>query len=421
MNFKTKLSAGTLLSTLILALILFTSCSILLLGSYYFKYQVIKDIIGEKLDENMKAAITLALNDNQLYKEPYRDSALLFGNPEDLAYYKKTLWGLFPLASIRVISKQREKEKAFLYGASDHHLKNATLYLADHNRPLSLVGNTYIEGTAFLPKSGIRSGFFDQKGFSRKKLIEGIIDSSKTTLPEVNPVFAEQFKIFPKLISDTIQSLPLFEDKINSFLNPSIIYKANAWGVLNNRKLAGNIIVVSDSILEAGPTSKLENIIMVAPYICFKEGFEGCVQAIALDSITIEKKCRLKYPSAIIGIGRDNLTGNTGSTLNICKESIVEGVVMSITGKGKNNIKPVINIKKEGIIKGLVFTTGNTYLSGTVKGAIYTDFFFEQRGPMSMENMLTDATIIKSNWYLWGNYFSLFNDAARQKVIKWLE
>ncbi|MCH5718183.1 hypothetical protein [Niabella hibiscisoli] len=146
-------------------MILFVTCSLLLLGVYYLRYFQVKDEINERLENDIQSIKTLLLADNEISNQVRLDSFLLFNQQPDSAYYTKELWGAYPLAHIKASYKGRQKELCFLYGASSYPFADATLYLSDQNRPLSLVGDTYIEGKAYLPKSGIRSGFFSKRDF----------------------------------------------------------------------------------------------------------------------------------------------------------------------------------------------------------------------------------------------------------------
>ena len=299
---------------------------------------------------------------------------------------------------------------------------NTSLYVADHDRPLSLSGDTYIEGNAYLPKSGLRSGFFGQQGFSRKKLIEGEILSSTKTLPPISPSFKEYFLQLGHYINDTtINFEELKEDSVvNSFDLPVRLIQLPKNGLLLNNILKGKFIVVSDSVINIEASTKLSDVILIAPYIHFNTGFAGSIQAFALDSITVEPDCNLRYPSSLVGLGRNEMLGNTGSTITLHNHCTVEGIVLALTGEGNSNIKPTIKIKQGATVNGLVYNDGYSYLNGKVAGAIFTHFFFEQRGPLSMENILIDATIVQSRWLKEANYFSIFTEGTRQKVMKWL-
>jgi hypothetical protein len=420
MFWNKKLPGSSLLSTLFLSLILMITCSLLLLGVYYLRYFQVKDEINERLENDIQSVKTLLLADNEIRNPVYTDSFLLFNQQPDSGYYTKEIWGAYPLAHIKASYKGRQKELCFLYGASTYPFADATLYLSDQNRPLSLVGDTYIQGKAYLPKSGIRSGFFQQKGFSRKRLIEGETDSSKKQLPDVTATYKDHFKQYAQLINTSAKTTALTEDAQQSFTKNVQLYKTGSWGILNNRSLSGKIMVVSDSVIEIDNTSRLNNIILIAPFIHFKEGFKGSVQALALDSITVDAGCRLNYPSALIGLGRQGELGNTGSTITLHNNAVVEGIIASFKSEKKSNIHPVVKIKQGATAKGLVYCAGYVYLNGKVEGSIYTDFFFEQRGPLSMENILIDVSIVRSPYLLQGHPFSFFEGARDQKVISWL-
>ncbi|WP_460687934.1 hypothetical protein [Niabella aquatica] len=372
------------------------------------------------MQNNIESLTNIALADNKLYVDPFQDSFLLFENSLDSGYIIREIWGIFPSASLKVTCKGRTQTTAFMYGASRHHYESATLYLTDHDRPLSLTGDTYIEGNVFLPKSGVRSGFFDQKGFSGKKLIEGNTDTSQKKLPVLAAALTNQLRRLAQFITETEKGVSLSQDITQSFFSDAQYIRANKWGKLSNKSLAGRIIVISDSIIEVDESSRLKDVLLIAPFIHFKEGFTGSVQAFALDSITIETGCHLTYPSAIVGIGRQDVLGNTGATVTMHSGCLVEGIIMSLIGEATSNIRPVIKINKMANINGLVYNEGYTYLNGKIAGAIFSDFFFEQRGPISMENILIDATIVKSKWLANANYFSVFDNASVQRIIKWL-
>jgi hypothetical protein len=420
MFWSQKLPASSLLSTLFLSLILMITCSLLLLGVYYLKYFQVKDEINDRLENDIQSVKAILLSQNQISSKAVADSFLLFNQQPDSGFYTREIWGAYPLAHLKAAYKGRHKELCFLYGASTYPFADATLYLSDQNRPLSLVGDTYIEGKAYLPKSGIRSGFFQQKGFSRKRLIEGATDSSKKDLPPVISAYKDHFKQYARLINAAPNSVALTENVQQSFTKGVQLYKTSSWGILNNRVLSGKIIIISDSVIEVDKTSRLKDIILIAPFIHFKEGFEGTVQALALDSITVEAGCRLNYPSALIGLGRQGEMGNTGSTITLHNNTIAEGIVASFRSEKKSNINPVIKLKQGATVKGLVYCAGYAYLNGKVEGSVYTDFFFEQRGPLSMENILIDVSITRSPYLLQGHPFSFFEGARDQKVIRWL-
>ncbi len=415
-----KLNGSSLLATLILSLIILITCSLLLLALYYFRFFAVRDAIELRLSDDLESGITLVLADAVVNQQPVHDSTLLFeNNSPDSVFYTHELWGCFRAAGIKVSYKGRTKEKAFLYSAAQFPYLDASVYLTDHDRPLSVTGDTYIEGKAYLPQSGIRSGFFQDKGFSRKNLIEGNIDSSKKQLPALQPEYRDYFQELTTLTNEK-GSAPVPSGDQQSFLQERRIIRLPRNGILTNQHFSGKLVLVSDSVIEVNTGTQLAHVLLVAPFIHFTGGFKGAVQAIALDSITVESGCTFDYPSALVGAGRVNSIGNTSATVTIASGSTLQGILLALSEKNNTNIKPVVKIKSSAAVKGLVYNQGYTYLNGTVEGAVFTDFFFEQRGPMSMENILIDATIRSSKWFRQANYFSVFTGAARQTILQWL-
>ncbi|WP_300600659.1 hypothetical protein [Niabella sp.] len=420
--FYKKLPAGSLIATLVLSLVIFITCGMLLLALYHFKYFEIKDQLELRLNDDLQSGMERVLAAERLTATAEQDSSLLFEGQTDSLYYRNEQWGCFRSSGINVAYKGRAKTSAFLYGAEAFQYQDASLYLADHDRPLSLTGDTYIEGKAYLPKSGLRSGFFQQKGFSRKNLIEGTIDSSHKQLPALETPFRKQLRELGNRVTDTLLSpTSALEDSVaHSFFNASRQLILPRKGMLTHQYLRGKLIVLSDSVIEVSSGAYLEDVILVAPFIHFTTGFKGAVQAIALDSITAESGCVFEYPSALVGLGRSNAIGNTGATVTLHEGAILHGMLLGLAENDHSNIKPVVKIKAGATVKGLVYNEGYTYLNGRMEGAVFTHFFFEQRGPMSMENILIDATIVPSRWFQQAGYFSIFTGATRQTVLKWL-
>lgn len=415
-----KIRAGSLIATLVLSLVIFITCGLLLLALYHFKYFSIRDQLDQRLDDDLQSGIEWVLAAGP--STTGQDSLLLFEDMPDSLYRQNAPWGCFWASGIKVRYKGRVKETAFLYGSTAFPYQDASLYLADHDRPLSLTGDTYIEGKAYLPKSGLRSGFFQQKGFSRKKLIEGTIDSSSKQLPPLRDAFRKHLRELGNRVTDTLLSASDNNaDSIGqSFLNTARQLVLARKGMLTSQYFKGKLIVLSDSVIEVSSGTRLEDVILVAPFIHFTQGFKGAVQAIALDSITVENGCVFEYPSALVGIGRSNTLGNTGATVTLHEGAVLHGMILALAENDQSNIKPVVKIKPGATVKGFVYNEGYTYLNGRMEGAVFTHFFFEQRGPMSMENILIDATIVPSRWHKDAGYFSIFKDAKQQTVLKWL-
>src|SRR5690606_31732572 len=103
----------------------------------------------------------------------YQDSVVipfLEENDKNITVCKDN-WGIFE--KISVVSKQKNKSftKIAFAGGQYPAKERLALYLKDDNRPLVVVGNTKIEGLAYIPKQGVRSGNISGTSYFSKTLI----------------------------------------------------------------------------------------------------------------------------------------------------------------------------------------------------------------------------------------------------------
>ena len=411
-----SVSAGSLMSTLVVTLIIATTCSLLLLGFYHTSLSSVKDEIDQRLRDDLQSATTLIMAQPRPDKTPIHDSTLLFNGEMDSIYYMSESWGCFTSTYVKVSYKGRIKETSFLHGASAFPFDKATLYLADHDRPLYLTGDSYIEGTIYLPPKGMNTRFFQQEGFSRKVMMKGDVDSSKSFLPSLRSIC----KTFPDQFTrnDTTTLLP---PSIQQSFNGSYLFcKLPPNTRLTDKVWKGKLVILSESALEVLPGAQLEDVILIAPLIHFRKGFRGTVQAFARDSIVAESGCHFGYPSALVCCNKpDSTNDNTGATIKLQENVVLNGVVLALT-KSHAGPKPVARIDSSAVVNGLVYSEGFTELYGRVNGAVYTHFFLYHKSVTAEENVLKDAVIVSSPWYRERIYSSVFTGTARAKLLKWL-
>ena len=67
-------------------------------------------------------------------------------------------WGSFYLSKTKASWRSQIIDRPALTGMLLNDGDSVALYLKDNNRPLALVGQTYIEGQVYLPQRGVKSG-----------------------------------------------------------------------------------------------------------------------------------------------------------------------------------------------------------------------------------------------------------------------
>jgi hypothetical protein len=411
--FQKKLPAGSLMATLMVILIIATTCSLLLLGVYHTMLSSAKDEIDQRLADDLQSGMELVMSQPRPDSIAIRDSALLFTGEPDSVYYTSESWGCFTAVHLRVCYKGRNKTTSFLHGASGFKYNEATVYLADHNKPLYLTGESFLEGPVYLPPKGLNAGFFQGEGFSKKSMIKGNIDSSSGTLPSLRTICKTYIQ---QVESDS--TTPLSGSSIqHSFAAP---YRSFSSPGTIDQSLKGKLVIVSGSSLKIAASAQLEDVILVAPFIQFSKGFKGSVQAFAHDSITAESGCRFTYPSALVCCSKPDSVDNNGASITLNEDVALNGIVLALTQSGNKGPRPVIKIKAGATVEGLVYSEGYTHVYGRVKGAVYTHFFLHQKDGAAQDNVLKDAVITSSAWYRQGIYSSVFTGAARSILLKWL-
>jgi cytoskeletal protein CcmA (bactofilin family) len=345
----------------------------------------------------------------------------LFGNGRDSVLVKKINWGLFDVlyaqAFRHTLTQKYQHSKVALMGSAIQDQQKSALYLIDNFRPLSLVGKTRIEGTAYLPKAGVKRGYINGLSYFGDKLIYGEQKRSNRSLPPINQERIQQLKniaIQNKGISNISDSIT------QSFGQPTLeIYSPTVY--LKNQILKGNIIIRSDSIIYVGKAAKLENVLLFAPNIIFESGFEGSVQAFATNSILLQEQSKLTYPSVIL-LTASRVNENADQTGIIMKpKSELEGTLLNYSNLQSRSKSILVNISTTALIKGELISNTKIELQGNVHGHVSTAGFIYQSPASIFDNHLFNVEIsfdkrfqeyVSSNWH---------KNLHLQKMVQWLE
>lgn len=334
---------------------------------------------------------------------------------------RKMHWGLFDLVYSRSTVVEETFQKLALVGGYQNE-RNA-LYLQDTNRPLVIVGNTEIVGRAALPKNGVKRGSIAGHSYLGSQLIYGSIVESTHNLPKIKN--KDSIKYFSRdlFLKDSIQFIDLFEnDKwFNSFNNATKVYLSNNVVHLDFIQLTGNIIVQSDTMIIVENTSKLKDIILVAPIIEIANNVSGNFQAVASKNIVIGKNCDLRYPSALILTDNESnasVNYKEANRILICSNSTIRGIVCHLTNGIQSTYDPRIILEENARVIGEIYSEENIELKGTVDGMVYTKGFVARQFGSVYQNHIYNGKIIEEN--LPKQYVGLQFDNLPNSVAKWM-
>ena len=181
--------------------------------------------------------------------------------------------------------------------------------------------------------------------------------------------------------------------------------------------ISNNVIIISESDLVIEKGSFLENVVLIAPKIVFKNGFTGNLQAFASDYIEIQERCELKYPSVLGLLNKKKKDQEVDFVIK--DNSVISGLIFA-TGSNKNRQKPKVKILSNTLIQGQVVIDGNLELKGEVSGEVICQNLYLETPSSYYDNYLLNSTIDPSK-FKFGHLFPFKNSEKKKSIVKWLD
>lgn len=398
-----------------------------LIGYSYFSnlhFNYYKEVNQAQL--NTRSGLNILLNSNDDVPLNTEKEMDLFGSGTDSVTLKRAAWGIFETATVIAHSKHVSMHLSALMGTGIDPSEKTAIYLSDLNRPLSVCGNTLIKGTAYLPESGIEKAYIEGKNFLGKEYVDGTTKKSSSSIPKFNePLTKSLVELLNMNINayDSILNLAgneLPDSLKNSFTNRTIYVTSSSTIEIKNQHYSGNICFISDKEIKISHNAQLKDIIVIAHGISIEDGFEGSLQAIASDSIIINKRAKLNYPSAL-GVIRTNKS-KSNIFISVKENAEIFGSVFAYQDPehGSTTRGVHILIDKGAIVRGTVYSSVSADLKGIIYGNLTCAKILLNTPSSVYENHLMDATIDATK--LSSYYAGMICDSekAEKKIAKWL-
>lgn len=421
-----KIKAGALQLTMFIVIVIaLLLASFIILINTHKRFTIQTDFVLETI-ENANEGIDYALQNNI----SSNDTIIVNLKDEDYKTLKvyQDYWGLYEKVMSTSKIKTNTYKRIALLGALQPLNDRIALYVEDQNKPLVVVGNTKIEGVAYLPMQGVRTGSISGHSYYGSQLIYGLTKKS-VELPKLLNGTLEHIKAIANNIENvnTNQFLDLKTGKThkNSFYNPFQVIYSNTDIVLSDISLTGHILVQSKTKISLDKSSVLKDVILIAPIIEIQNESKGTFQAIATKEITIGENCILDYPSAFILIEEDlvikdpieNISNDVETPfIKICMGANVKGVIAYL-GHSKN-YKAQVFVDENATITGEIYCNQNLELLGTVYGSVFTNNFVANQSGSSYQNHIYNATISING--LDQEYVGLLFENSKKGVAKWM-
>lgn len=338
----------------------------------------------------------------------------LFNEGVDSVEITKKPWGAFMVLTSKSMHKNRFHIKNALLGAGNSNT-TANLYLVDNGKPISIGGDARIEGNCFLPAVGLKRAYIEGKNYTGAQLLFGVSQPSSKQLPPIRTDFLEELKAS----MGEFHPWAAEQDSINaSFSESALVVVSDGFVDLTDKVITGQVkLIVQDSIF-VGRNTVIENAILKSKIIYVEAGFNGTVQLIASEKITLEEDVFLKYPS-VVGVieGQD---ATAAAHIEIGAKSQVLGTVFLVSETMDFRNPPSLTVETEAEVDGFVYCAGKTQLKGKIRGHLFTEKLFLVTASSSYENMLLDGQILDN---LPENFTmaNLLAETIFLKQIAWLD
>lgn len=401
--------------TVALSIVIASVCAAIIIVSYYYRLSFAKFEVQDKLKRNADSGIAYLLGQSDLLENDSPYYLDLFDDGSDSVEVIKKRWGFYDLGVVKAYQGDHMSIKAALIGYEPTSKGRCALYLSDERRPLSIAGNTLINGDAYLPEAGIRTTYINRRGYDKKELVFGRRFTSADDLPTVNEGVAHAIRNLCLQTSHSeLKVIDYVYDSMDQSFASGPVYFNGGDQFNLTQSIRGAVVVRSQSAVVIGAEAKLEDVIISAPYIEVEDGFEGQVQLFARDSVIVGKNCRLRYPSAVAVF-----SNGSEAFLKVGHGTLIQGILY-VDGEPKPYEGRRLYIDKEAIILGQVFCDGFVEHKGTIKGNLTCRKFLLQLEYSVYENHLFDGIIDSQSlpdYYLGSGLWEYQNI---RRVVKWL-
>jgi len=422
-----KIPASTLVYAVFIMLIIAIICSSLILMSFYHTAYYKNYIEKDRVFTNVNSGINLLLAEQKMIEADMPTKLSLFNSYNDSVLLEWKQWGILKLIKSRSWWKNFEFQKVAFTGDYYKDKNSYAIYLADRNKPLSLCGKTQITGKCYLPSAGVKRAYIEGRNYEGNELIRGEIKYSADSLPEIKDkyknldlaYFQERYLENNSVLKFSPENI-INDSLFNSFYDSTILIYSNDDLLLDQVVLTGNIVVLSEGIIEITNTCQLEDILIFGKSIWIENDFKGELQLFAKDTINIGENTQLTYPS-VIGLINPNEEGNINPSMVNIKDGVnFFGVIYSASRSEVITIDPILKFGKNTVVSGQVYWEGIFNINGHVYGSVACKKFLLRTPSSIYENHLLDITIDLDELSEYYSGVELTNSDRINNIIKWL-
>ena len=323
-----------------------------------------------------------------LYRLYPNDSALTASNgyllydslPQSRVFICVRPWGLYD--AVYIHTSDSLLHACRLLGAKPN--AQNTLFYANNQSAVALAGQTILQGILYLPQNGLIYSRVNTKFFNDKKILQTAIRLSTNNIP---PPHADALLRLEKLFArrEHTPYVLLPDSLFHPFKQESDVYVQVEKKELTNCYLYGSIILYADE-LHIDSTCHIEHALVCARKITVGGGARITAQLFAEDTVVVEPRAILEYPSGIYA----------HQYVKVEENSEVNGYVIIRDTVPRKKVSANYMQSRSAHVRGLVYVDGIAQVQGIVSGytVLRQAVYFSPQG--YYKDMLYDATLLEN-------------------------
>ena len=317
--------------------------------------------------------------DNDVLTVP--DGCLLYDSlPQSRVFVRTEPWGLYE--AVRVRTADSLIRVCRLFGAEPE--AGNTLFYADNRSAVTLAGQTFLQGSLRMPQNGLVYGRVGSDFYRGPQVPHTAIMRADTRLPQPDPEATLRMAALLAVSPD--HSAVLSDSLYVSFLQDSAAVFNLGNAEIGDCSLRGRIMLCGDE-LRIDSTCRFEHPLIVARKIIVGSGAHISAQLFARDTVVVEPRAVLEYPSGIYA----GVYAEVGDRAEVNGYAIVRDTV--VRKKVSANYRQLRTAR----LRGLLWVDGVAQMQGIVSGRaiVRQAVYFSPQG--YYKDMLYDITLLENS------------------------
>ena len=300
--------------------------------------------------------------------------------PQSRLFVRREPWGLYEL--LHITTADSLLSVCRIVGAEPDPMQ--TLRYADARTAVTLAGSTYLQGTLCLPQNGLTYGRVGAEFYRGEEVPRTAIRSSAATLPAPSAAVAARIDTLFAFAHQLPVASELPDSLGVSFRDQTVALRLGT-AEIGGCTLRGRIVLAADE-LRIDSTCRLEHLLVCARKITVGSGARIAAQLFARDTVVVEPRAVLEYPSGICA----------GRYAELGHRATADGYVIVRDTVRHRKMTASYRQSRTARVRGLLHADGAAHVQGIVAGqaVLRQAIYFSPQG--YYKDMLYDVALLEN-------------------------